>query len=331
MNISGMGNDYGYNFYRVSGQEQGQDTKTESLKFQLAHREETTSGGESEDKKVAQQTGEKDVEQRRLNETIQKKLDDAYASLSDKAKEYLKTLQQRYSNMDFYVADASSDEEAQSIMSQGTKEYSVLLDADTLEAMANDESVASQYESMIADAAEQLTGLREELTNQGVNIKSVGMQIDSEGKTTYYSILDESLSYYDKELEKQEKKRADRAEARKQAELEQAKKEETKKNAEKAESEKDAERTAERKKEEQIAQRKEEKVDEQRRQERQDQMKAQSEQHQEFMEKQLKGQFAMVSAGTIEELKAKLGQEEDKVLRLKRDMTPVGAGIDFSI
>jgi hypothetical protein len=173
--------------------------------------------------------------------------------------------------------------------------------------------------------------LREELTNQGVNIKSVGMQIDSEGKTTYYSILDESLSYYDKELEKQEKKRADRAEARKQAELEQAKKEENKKNAEKAESEKDAERTAERKKEEQIAQRKEEKVDEQRRQERQDQMKAQSEQHQEFMEKQLKGQFAMVSAGTIEELKAKLGQEEDKVLRLKRDMTPVGAGIDFSI
>lgn len=63
-----------------------------------------------------------------------------YDNLSTKAKALLDELKDKYTNMDFFVADFSSDEEAQSIMSAGTKDFSALFTGDELEKMANDES-----------------------------------------------------------------------------------------------------------------------------------------------------------------------------------------------
>ena len=65
--------------------------------------------------------------------------------LSDKAKELLKELQQKYGDMDFFVANYSSDAEAQSYLSRGTKAYSVLIDPETLEAMAADVTSDGRY------------------------------------------------------------------------------------------------------------------------------------------------------------------------------------------
>ena len=56
--------------------------------------------------------------------------------LSDKAKALLQELKKTYNNMDFMVADYDSEEEAASYLSRGTKEYSVLIDAEELERMA---------------------------------------------------------------------------------------------------------------------------------------------------------------------------------------------------
>ena len=47
--------------------------------------------------------------------------------LSANAKALLEELKRRYGNMDFMVASFNSDEEAQSYLSRGTKEYSVLI------------------------------------------------------------------------------------------------------------------------------------------------------------------------------------------------------------
>lgn len=71
---------------------------------------------------------------------IEKKSD--RVNLSDKAQALLDEMKRKYSNMDFFVADYSSSEEASGIMSRGSKEYGVLLDPETLEAMAKDGSVS---------------------------------------------------------------------------------------------------------------------------------------------------------------------------------------------
>ena len=59
--------------------------------------------------------------------------------LSDDAKDLLKRLKKKYGNMDFVVANYSSDEEAQRYLAGGTKDYSVLIEPEVLEKMAADE------------------------------------------------------------------------------------------------------------------------------------------------------------------------------------------------
>ena len=48
--------------------------------------------------------------------------------LSDKAKDLLKELRQKYGNIDFIVANYETDEEADAYLSRGTNEFSVLID-----------------------------------------------------------------------------------------------------------------------------------------------------------------------------------------------------------
>ena len=56
--------------------------------------------------------------------------------LSQGAKELLNEMQKKYGDMDFFVADYSSDDEAQRYLSRGSKEYSVLIEPELLEKMA---------------------------------------------------------------------------------------------------------------------------------------------------------------------------------------------------
>ncbi len=65
--------------------------------------------------------------------------------LSDGAQKLLKKLKETYKDMDFMVAKYDSDEEAASYLSRGTKEYSVLIDPETLEKMAADEGTKKKY------------------------------------------------------------------------------------------------------------------------------------------------------------------------------------------
>ena len=57
-------------------------------------------------------------------------------ALSKAAQNLLKELKKTYSNMDFIVADFETDEEAASLMSRGTAEYSALFTPEVLEKMA---------------------------------------------------------------------------------------------------------------------------------------------------------------------------------------------------
>lgn len=69
--------------------------------------------------------------------------------LSQGAKDLLNEMQKKYGDMDFFVADYSSDDEAQRYLSRGSKEYSVLIEPELLEKMAADESVKEKYLGII--------------------------------------------------------------------------------------------------------------------------------------------------------------------------------------
>lgn len=143
--------------------------------------------------------------------------------LSKKAQELLKQLKEKYSNMDFFVESYSTEAEAQRYLSRGTKEYSVLIDPETLESMAADEDVRKQYEDILAGAGNRLEELKEKLGKDADQVKSFGISIDKEGKVSYFAELDKITESRNQQLERTKEKKA---EAKKEAKRKEAKAEE---------------------------------------------------------------------------------------------------------
>ena len=109
--------------------------------------------------------------------------------LSDKAKALLQELKKTYSNMDFIVADYDSDEEAESYLSRGTKEYSVLIDPEELERMASDESVKEQNLSLLDEAVGKLDELKERLGDNKDEVIRMGITIGKDGEMSFFAEL----------------------------------------------------------------------------------------------------------------------------------------------
>lgn len=145
--------------------------------------------------------------------------------LSDKAKALLEELKAKYADTDFMVASYSSDEEAQQYLSQGNKTFSVLIDPEDLEKMANDEQVKSKTLSLLDDARQNLVGLQDQLEKNGEShVKNLGVTINTDGKVSYFAELEKmSQTQKDridkiKENKAEEKAKADKKEAQKEKE-----------------------------------------------------------------------------------------------------------------
>lgn len=155
------------------------------------------------------------------------------AGLSDQAKAYLQTLRERYTNMDFIIAGYSGDSEAQALLASGHGEYNVLIDPETLELMASDESVRAHYEDILDHAGETFDELKKELGEDAEYIKQLGISVDASGNTTYYSIIDESLKGSGERLKKQqEAKKEEKAQEEKRTEKRREEKQAEKKKQE---------------------------------------------------------------------------------------------------
>lgn len=147
-------------------------------------------------------------------------------NLSAKAKAVLEKLKNKYANMDFFVADYSSDEEAQNIMSAGTKEYSALLSSDELEKMAEDEDYLNGRMGDIDNAIDTMKRIKEQFradktdgNENGVtsdDIVRLGVTFNADGTTSYFAQLEKSAAkqkeWIDANLEKkaEEKKKAEK-------------------------------------------------------------------------------------------------------------------------
>ena len=138
--------------------------------------------------------------------------------LSDKAKKLLEEMKKNYSNMDFIVADYESEEEAAAYLSRGTKEFSTLIDPETLEAMAADKDVKDKYMGILDDAVGKLKDIKEQLGDSEDDVARVGISIDKDGKVSYFAELEKSGERQKEWVEKtREAKKEERAEQEKKA------------------------------------------------------------------------------------------------------------------
>lgn len=112
--------------------------------------------------------------------------------LSSKAKKLLEELKKNYKNMDFIVADYESDEEAASYLSRGTKEYSVLIDPETLEEMASDEEAKAKYTGILEDAIGQLKDMESKLGDKKEDVAHLGVSIGKDGQVSYFAELEKA-------------------------------------------------------------------------------------------------------------------------------------------
>ncbi len=146
--------------------------------------------------------------------------------LSKAASALLDKLKEKYKNMDFFVENYSSDEEASSILNRGTKEFSVLIEPETLEKMASDPETLAKYESVLDGAGDTVEKIREELGDENAeNLQSVGFSFDDDGKMSFFATISESLDgiaekrqeSIDKAKEAKEAKEAKKAKEAKEA------------------------------------------------------------------------------------------------------------------
>lgn len=139
--------------------------------------------------------------------------------LSDRAKELLEELKRKYDNMDFFVANYASEEEAQSIMARGSKDYSVLIDPETLEKMAADDGEKDKYTGIIDQAVSQIDTVKKEAEENGGEIERIGITIHEDGSVDYFAELRETSKKQEKErAEEIEEKRAEKRKERKKEE-----------------------------------------------------------------------------------------------------------------
>ena len=145
--------------------------------------------------------------------------------LSRKAEELLEKLKKKFSDMDFMVADYENEEEAASYLARGVKEYSVLIDPDTLEKMAADEEVEAEYTQYMEEAAVGLKEMKEQLGDKKDEVVHLGVTIGNDGSLSYFAEL-EKMS--DRQRERIQEQRENKKEEAKEAEKKAEKKEQDK-------------------------------------------------------------------------------------------------------
>ena len=135
-------------------------------------------------------------------------------------------MQKKYVDMDFFVADYSSDDEAQKYLSRGSKDYSVLIEPELLEKMASDESVKEKYLGIIDDARNKISEVKDEIAKpddsedgtKKADIKNIGFSVKSDGSVSFFAELEKSDADQKKRIEQaREDKNAQKKEEEKEA------------------------------------------------------------------------------------------------------------------
>lgn len=138
--------------------------------------------------------------------------------LSDKAAKYYEQLKKKYSDMDFVLVsnDSVDGAEQKAAKFANANRTMVLIDADKIEKMAEDEDYRNKYENIIGNANSQLDQMKQSLGSMVGNVKTYGIKIDDGGNASFFAVVDKSLSAQKERIaKKSEQKKADAAKAAK--------------------------------------------------------------------------------------------------------------------
>ena len=133
-------------------------------------------------------------------------------TLSKAAQKLLKELQKSYGNMDFMVADFETDEEAASLLSRGTGEYTALFTPEELEKMAADEDVKNKNLKVLDNAVSKLDEMKNQLGDKAEDVTRIGISFGDDGEVSFFAELEKNS---EKQRERIEKQREDKKEAAK--------------------------------------------------------------------------------------------------------------------
>ena len=151
--------------------------------------------------------------------------------LSEKAKKYYEELKSKYENMEFILVSKDMKETAKANAGSFANPHKmvVLIDEEKIERMAVDEQYRKQYEGIIASAQNKLPELQKTLEGTA-NIKGFGMQVNDNGTSSFFVVMDKSFKAQADRLEKQ---RAEKKEEKKATQKKAEKKEREEKLEEK--------------------------------------------------------------------------------------------------
>ncbi len=158
--------------------------------------------------------------------------------LSEKGMKYYEQLKKKYGNMDFILVSSDMKDLAQANAGKfaNPNRMVVLIDEEKIERMAEDEAYRNLYESKISSAATQLPQLTKSLGNNSA-VKGFGMQVNSNGTTSFFAVIDKSLAA---QKDRIHKKQEQKAEAKKKDKKAEEKKRAEEARTQKAEDEKKA-------------------------------------------------------------------------------------------
>ena len=140
--------------------------------------------------------------------------------LSDKAKDFLAKLREKYGDKyDFFAVGSIEDPRTRSLT--GTKAYSVILTNDEIEKMANDEEYAEEVMNKVESAVDMTKRIEEKgELGEGVKFKHISIAFDNDGNMKLFAELEKMSEKQKERMEKAKEKRAEETEADEKAEKE---------------------------------------------------------------------------------------------------------------
>lgn len=142
--------------------------------------------------------------------------------LSEKAEKYYEELRSKFHNMEFVLVSEEEKENAKKNAASYARQDKlvVLVDVDKIERMSEDSSYRSQIEGLIEKSSQSFAGFAESVASTGANVKGFGMQVNDNGTTSFFAVLEKSSKAYSKHIEekraknKAEKKSEEKKEAK---------------------------------------------------------------------------------------------------------------------
>ena len=166
-----------------------------------------------------QQTQVQNNKSNEVNKIEGKKNTIGNPKLSEAATSYYEELKAKYGDAEFVLVSddqiAGAKEMASNINSD--KSMIVLISESEVEQMATDEATRNKNEQLIADAQAQMPTLMEKLKESGTEVKSFGMELNSDGTVSYFAVLDKSMAAQKERIEENRAEKKEAAAAEKKA------------------------------------------------------------------------------------------------------------------